>query len=137
MTVKKNRNQWLVDGKVFKIKSFDTKSGKPFTTAWLSINNEKNEETGNWSGDWVKVKTFGADAETLAGLESQSKVGLIGWYKTEKFKDRDNNDKEIPSINVNNLTVIYAHGEKEKQQPIPESNPELQQSSFTEDEIPY
>jgi len=87
-----------------------TTEGKPITSFTLAFNGYKEDDTS-----FIECTCFGKIAEVAGEYLVKGKQVLIcGRLKIEKWQDKDQNNRQTPKIDVNELQMLGAKKEESK-----------------------
>lgn len=106
---------------------------------WLDKNSQQQEHT-----EWHRIVFYNKLAE-IAGqyLHKGSKVYIEGKLKTNKWQDKDGNDRYTTEIIANEMQMLDSKGDNpQSQQPKQQQSPQVSQvdsdpDGFGNDDIPF
>lgn len=118
-------------------------TGSGMVVASLSVaTTERKKEGDKWVefAEWHKVTVFGRMAENVARYKKKGEqIAVTGRLKTDKWQDKDGNDRYTTAIIADNIEFIGGSGDggrASSPEPEPESKKGYDKNT-PDDEIPF
>lgn len=96
------KNIITLEGYVFDPEVRKTNGGRTVLQFDLSFNSKKDEVSGEWNSDFIRVSVFDPEIE----LKGKEEVQIVGFLVIDKFTKKDGTKVKLPKIIVNSISVI-------------------------------
>lgn len=126
-----------------------TQSQMPVCSLRMATNERRKNDSGEWvdQTEWHRVVAFGKQAENASQYLSKGRQAFVeGRIRTQKWQDKDGNDRYTTEIVANNIQFVGGRGgdapQLEKtftpQQQASASIPQAAEAvPFDDDDIPF
>lgn len=128
-----------------------TQSQMPVCSLRLATNERRKNESGEWvdQTEWHRVVVFGKQAENASQYLAKGRQAFIeGRVRTNKWQDRDGNDRYTTEVVANSVQFIGGKGDGGPQleqsyssspssQSVPAAPQVTESVPFDDDDIPF